>query len=264
MGKKLLKLALRRATSRIAPDSIPLSSPRVNQRDYYSVTITAKDGSWSLLLGSCNEACVEGRWLQDGAYREVCCIRLDDIIGCDFEFTYYLSRFEFVTNSAAVFVLANYLGLYRLCALLGLALRRIRQSFYNQKSLQTRDRMALLRLLVEETMNDRQARFTDFSVMTRLYGSRWIHHPLKSQRRAYYGLLLDSLFAEGLLARDQHQYALAPKALAALSEFEDEERRHIDNKKIQRRVFWLTVITAVATVVQAWPALSSIRQAISQ
>ncbi|WP_186151553.1 hypothetical protein [Burkholderia gladioli] len=113
-------------------------------------------------------------------------------------------------------------------------------------------------------MNDRQARFTDFSVMTRLYGSRWIHHPLKSQRRAYYGLLLDSLFAEGLLARDQHQYALAPKALAALSEFEDEERRHIDNKKIQRRVFWLTVITAVATVVQAWPALSSIRQAISQ
>ncbi|WP_186055600.1 hypothetical protein [Burkholderia gladioli] len=160
-------------------------------------------------------------------------------------------------KSAVAFELANALWICRVRALLGLAFGKVRQSVFNQKSLQTRDRMALLRLLVEETMNDRQVRFTDFAVMTRLYGPRWIYHPLKKQRSAYYGLLLDSLLVDGLLGKDQHQYVLAPKALVALSAYEDEERRHIDNKKIQRRIVWLTVISAIAAMFQAWPVISS-------
>jgi hypothetical protein len=67
--------------------------------------------------------------------------------------------------------------------------------------------------------------------------------------------MLDALKESGdLAATEHHGYRLTPTALNTMSAFVQEERRHTDNYKIQRGIFWLTIALMFFGLVQAGAA----------
>lgn len=261
-----LKRALARATSRPSPDRIPLSTPRVFGRDYYSATLGAPDESWSILFSRLDGNTVYGRRLEGDSYSdEVVGQPLSGFSDATVEFRYYLRQYEFVSRSAFRFEIASLTRLYRAKA----SFEDFRQHLYNRKSLVLQDRHKLLRDLVEKTVEDRDASFSAVTLVSEIYGRMVVNHPLFLSRVNHYRLLLDSLAAEGLLTQANLSYRLEPRALTALNAYDDEERRHTDSAKTQRRMMWLALFSGVAAAAQAestltkwWSSISSWLQSL--
>jgi len=243
-----LKRALARATTRQAPDRIPLSAPRVYDRDYYSVTLAARDDSWSFLFVRLEGDTVFGRrWDGERYANEIVDLPLRHFIGEKVEFRYYLRQHEFISTSVVRFELAGILGLYRIRVKLG----DFAQIAYNRKSLVLRQRIDLLKILINETIEDSERVFNASSIVVQLYGRAVTGHPDFRNRLHYFTLLLNSLVAAGLLSQDGIAYRLQPDALTALDAYEDEERRHEDSVKVQRWVMFLTFFSSVGAIAQA-------------
>jgi hypothetical protein len=62
---------------------------------------------------------------------------------------------------------------------------------------------------------------------------------------------LDSLVDTGELKKINYEYVLTGNALRAIEEYEEQERKHTESVKIQWRMFWLTLVIALLTFVQA-------------
>ena len=89
--------------------------------------------------------------------------------------------------------------------------------------------------------------------MSRLYSIRWIVHPDKNMQDKKLILYLDSFVESGdLICTNRHySYTITGKALLTLDEYEESERRHQDNVRLQRLMVLLTLIMAFFTMVQA-------------
>jgi len=209
---------------------------------------------------------VYGRRLEGDSYSdEVVGQSLSGFADATVEFRYYLRQYEFVSRSALRFELASLLRLYRGMA----SFEDFRQRLYNHKSLLLQDRHKLLRALVERTIEDRDASFSAVTLVAEIYGHMVVNHPLFQSRVNHYRLLLDSLAAEGLLAQTNLAYQLEPRALTALNAYDDEERRHTDSAKTQRRMMWLALFSGIAAAAQAestlmkwWGSISSWLQSL--
>ena len=87
--------------------------------------------------------------------------------------------------------------------------------------------------------------------MTGLYSVKWIYHPDKESQRKRLTFHLDSLVDTGELRRVGLKYELTGEALKAIEIYEEQERKHTENVKIQRRMFWLTLAIVLLTGAQA-------------
>jgi hypothetical protein len=124
------------------------------------------------------------------------------------------------------------------------------QPRFNRKELTRRDRMKVLAATIET--RDYETSETD--LLTRFYTARWVHRPNKTELMTYYRLLLESLKASGDLNAGRHGMKLNPKALNTIADFELEDRRHHDNYRTQRGIFWLTLVLICVGGVQAGAA----------
>lgn len=62
---------------------------------------------------------------------------------------------------------------------------------------------------------------------------------------------LDSLVLSGELKRDSYNYVVTGLALRTIEAYEEQERKHTENVKMQWRMFWLALAVAAAAIVQA-------------
>lgn len=87
--------------------------------------------------------------------------------------------------------------------------------------------------------------------MTDLYTIKWVLHPQGEPQHQKLEFYLDSLVATGELEKVKNKYVVSGKALRTIEEYEEQERRHTENVKMQWRMFWLTLAIVVLTLVQA-------------
>ena len=87
--------------------------------------------------------------------------------------------------------------------------------------------------------------------MTPLYTDKWVFHPDQDSERRKLKFYLESLVDTGELKIVNYKYVLTGHAVRAIEEYEEQERKHTENVKIQRRMFWLTLAIALLTLVQA-------------
>ena len=134
-------------------------------------------------------------------------------------------------------------------------LRELRQRRFNKIVSFQHDRMEVLRKVTNHTyflMGDRRQTIEpDVSltaVMELLYSNMIFSHPSYFQESSRLSFILDSLCESDDLRRVADAYRLAPKAIATLTEHDLSERRHVDNLKQNRRLFWLTVVLALSAV----------------
>ncbi|KWO40477.1 hypothetical protein WT97_20945 [Burkholderia sp. MSMB1459WGS] len=222
------------------------------------ITSRYGDQAWGLLLSGINSQGVEGFWWNGTAYDEARTVHWSDIEGATIEFRYYLSLHEFYTTSPMEFELRNLFGIYRLVV----ALDGLLQRLYNRRSPTTVDRLTVLKHIVSREIEGQRGGVGAITLAAHLHGTRSVFHPRRDRRYAYYDLVLRSLADEGLLDRRDMMFVLHPRALTALHNYENEERRHKTNRNIQIALGILTVLSVAAAMAQAWPQVKEIWGAV--
>jgi hypothetical protein len=125
---------------------------------------------------------------------------------------------------------------------------KVAQFFFSRRRLVTKQRMDLLKLLVDRHT---AGPIGIFDLMTNMYSIRWVLHPDREAQRRKLELYLDSLVRSGDVKLVDHDYAVTGQALSTLEKYEEEERRHAESVGVQRRMWWLTLLIALLTLVQA-------------
>ncbi len=227
-----------------------MSDPGVFERDYYSVTLDA-DKEESYLFEDINGDTVSARKWNGHVYDdEMLNISIDNFVGKTIEIRYYLRQYEFILTDARQFELGSRFLLLRFNA----KYQDVRQAIYNKKSLVLRQRYELLKLVVNTTLDDRNATFNAYSVLVKIYGKGVGRRGDAVRVQNHYRYLLEALAEEGLLRkhRDAAEYTMTAKAITALNTYEDEERRHADSQKTQRGMALITLSLVLLRSYRAW------------
>lgn len=129
------------------------------------------------------------------------------------------------------------------------SLSKLDQYLFNKKKLVTKQRIELLRFLMLQTLEGQDS-FVEIDLMTQLYSIKWVLHPDRDSQRKKLEFYLKSLVDTGELQKVNHKYALTGHAVRTIEEYEEQERKHTENVKMQRRMFWLTLAIVILTLVQ--------------
>jgi hypothetical protein len=128
------------------------------------------------------------------------------------------------------------------------------QLFFNKKKLVTKQRIDLLHTMLEQRLEG-TLMINTTQLMDKLYSVNWMSHPdgdLQFKKLEFY---LESLSQTGELVKKVNrgwiQYQLTGHALRAIEEYEEQERKHTEHVKVQRGIFWLTIVVAIFTAAQA-------------
>ena len=124
------------------------------------------------------------------------------------------------------------------------------QYLFNKKKLFTKQRKELLKVLVNHALDGR-VQHEPLDLMTDLYSIRWFGHPQGNEAHRRLEFYLESLTETGELKKIGYKYIVTGHALRAIEEYEEQERKHTENVKMQRRMIWLTLALAVLAVFQA-------------
>lgn len=207
---------IKTALEKNAPTLIPTSGERSEKNDLYAIFLIDQDGVARLVVDDINDAEITGKWSLNGK--------------------------EFVRNRLTRYPFWK------------VKIDDILQARFNRKELTRRDRMKVLAHILAATIEKRRYETGETDLLTRFYTARWVHRPDKDELMTYYRLLLESLKASADLADGRHGFKLNPQALNTIADFEQEDRRHRDNYKTQRGIFWLTIVLMFVGAVQAGAA----------
>lgn len=125
------------------------------------------------------------------------------------------------------------------------------QYFFNKKKLVTKQRIELLKFMMSDQIDRRHKGICSLNLMTKLYSIKWVLHPEGDQQQENLELYLDSLVKSGDLDLINDEYVVTGKTISTIEKFEEEERRHVESVKMQKKMFWLTIIIAFLALVQA-------------
>jgi hypothetical protein len=168
----------------------------------------------------------------------------------DFSITHYYGLSSVEYRGIADFILNRLTGWPYLKIRIVRLLDHLGQYVFNKKKLYTKQRIELLKFLVDRAL-DGQAEHNPLDLMSGLYTMRWFLHPQGDQQQNRVEFYLNSLVETGELKHINYKYIVTGKALRTIEEYEEQERKHTENVKMQWRMFWLTVVVAIGTIVQA-------------
>lgn len=246
-GLLLKRVAARIALRKPSPNRIPLSGKeRLRQRDYYTVRIGADRIFYA---SSVSKDGLTGFWYDEhDAMSWPASIPNKLLRHEEIAIQHYFGELEISYNSAPRFFFAT------VCfqPWVMLARERTARALYNRKKLFRADRKAVLRFMIDETINNAEFRVDAWGVMAFLLGRRVVEHPDNDSIRNYYRLLLMSLADTGDLVNEGGVFRIAPRAFTTIAQIEESDRRHSDNVNLQGRLVWLTAFLFVVGLLQAW------------
>jgi len=177
-------------------------------------------------------------------------VSIDAINDYEVHITHYYGPNEIRFNGIFDYVLTKTFPFIYLKVHIFRILDKLNRHFFNKKKLVTKKRIELLTYLVQKYSPLIQ-HIDSVDLMTDLYSIRWVQHPEGDSRHKVLELYLESLVQTGELKKIAERYQLGPKALTTIEEYEEDERKHTENVKTQRNIFWVTVVIAILTLVQA-------------
>lgn len=246
----LARSHLSRVLERPCETLVPRSGDRGARVNCFSVFIDRADGEPYLLartLDGDKLKCLEWNGSKYDIEREV---DLRDVNGSAVTVTHFYGLSE--VRYSGVLDLAigrTFFGPYiKIHAVRTLS--SIDQYFFNKKKLVTKQRIDLLKFLVAMHLDGKEE-IHPISLMTGLYSIKWVMHPDRESQRRKLDFYLKSLVHTGELSAIDSGYKLTGHALRAIEDYEEQERKHTENVKIQRRVMWLTLAIALLTGAQA-------------
>lgn len=240
--------ALRLALRRPSPRQIPLTGDAVYRRNYHSASLWEGQSKRRFYIESAAAEGFTGLWFSDyGEEGMPASVNAEGVASYQIAVRSYIRELELEYKSAFEFILHS---ITRYPWLL-LVIERLRRKNFNRTKLVRADRIKVLNRMVEETIDDRDLGVSPVGLVTKLYGDRWIGHPDNERLLQYYTLVLDSLVTSEDLIKQDYAYRLLPKAVATLSNYQEENRRHNDNVAQQRAIVRLTFVLVIVGLIQA-------------
>lgn len=249
LGRWLCKLVLPRLLARACESRIPRSGEEGEQVNCFVTSIDKESRPYLIVQGLVADEldCIE--W--DGSrYQIERKIPLASFHMKDFQITHYYGLstvryqgvFDLVLNrlTAWPYIKVHFVRV----------LSHFGQYIFNKKKLITKQRMELLKFLIDRAL-DGKTEHCVLDLMTDLYSIKWVLHPEGEQQQQKIEFYLDSLVETGEVKKTNYKYSVTGHALRTFEEYEEQERKHTENVKMQWRMIWLTCAIAFLTAVQA-------------
>lgn len=125
------------------------------------------------------------------------------------------------------------------------------QYFFNKRKLVTKKRMDLLRFMLGDQIERTHNGISSLDIMKKIYSLRLFLHPSWQKQHTILKMYLDSLVDSGEIEEINNEYVVTGKAISTIEKYEEEERRHTEAVKLQRKMFWLTIVAVIFAVVQS-------------
>lgn len=224
-----------------------------NPYNYYAVYLVDVDRNRYQLTGYRKRAVTLARWDYDaGCYLDEQRISVAELDAMQAELIHYRSYGPIPFSGILSFSFNHRTRLIYLKTLLNRGKGKFVSAFFANKELKSRDRIALLNLLVNEYVQQRPSRIhaglTLDEVIEMLYGKLWYQHIRNEEFRRKVRLLLKSLTITGDLVQNEVHYNVQPKAVATIVDFEKEEHRIKQQDKMQRNFVRLMLVITASTV----------------
>lgn len=260
----ILHWILPKLLTKKSPQTIPRSGEEGEKVDCYTISLLDERGKPLYLVEGMDKE--KGKLsvlrLENATFSIKETLSLNEVHPDRVGITHYFGLYNLYYNSVYVFAL-NFISKYDLAKVkVHIFWDIISQSRFNKRELVTKNSLDLLNFLVINQLNENISRpsswgdssaegIDTFLLMTKLYSFRWISHPHSSQQMRKLELYLESLTESGDLKKENKRYFVTGKALKTLEGYEENERRHKDALGIQRKIVLLTLILAIAAVVEA-------------
>lgn len=250
IDKRLYDIILPRLFKKLSPERIPRSGEAGQKMNCFSVFVDDEEGKSHFVAQKFEGIRLIGkRW--NGNFTAIDAeIDLAEINPQRFRVVHYYGLNEVtyrgIRDVARTWLLPTiYLKIH--CDRI---LDRITQYFFNKRSLQGIERLRLLRLMVDWHIENGQP-LSSIDVMTQTNTLRWVLHPQRDAQQKKIELYFDSLVDSGELTKQGYRYMVTGRAIGTIERFEEEERRHTENARIQWAMLALTFFIALLTIVQA-------------
>ena len=246
---RITNSVLRTVLSRRCGSRIPRSGDRGSAVNCFVTAIDKGDEPYLIVqsLEADQIGCIQ--W--DGnSYSIPCSFPLTDFGPNDFRITHYYGLSEIRSSGIFDYVVNRMSRWPYITVHTVRLLDSFDQYLFNKKKLISKERKSLLKVLVNEALDGHPAHET-LDLMTVLYSIKWFSHPQGSDAQLRLEFYLNSLVETGELKKVDYKYVVTGQALRAIEEYEEQERKHTENVKIQSRALCVAVAIAALTVVQS-------------
>jgi hypothetical protein len=105
--------------------------------------------------------------------------------------------------------------------------------------------------MMDDQLDRTHKGISSLDLMSRIYSMRLFLHPSWEAQYEKLKLYLDSLVSSGEVEKINDEYVVTGKAISTIEKYEEDERRHTEAVKLQRKMLWLTIIAVAFTIVQS-------------
>lgn len=246
----LYKLFLPKLIKRSCKPRVPRSGEEGEKVNCYVVALDRQGSPYFVATGYAR-GILEGLAWDGHSYANEQRLDLPQIEDFEFRVTHYYGLSE-VRYTSIYDVAWNYSTRFVYIKIqIHRAISSIDQYFFNKKKLVTKRRMELIQFMLDDQMNRSHDGIGIIDLMTKLYSIKWVLHPSADDQQKKLEIYLDSLVESGELRKVNYEYVVTGKAISTLERYEEEERRHIEAVKLQRRMVILTLILVVVGLLQA-------------
>ncbi len=127
----------------------------------------------------------------------------------------------------------------------------IDQYFFNKRKLVTKKRMELLQFMMEDQLNRTHNGIDVLDLMTKLYSVKWVLHPTRVEQERRLEFYLESLVASKDIEKINREYVVTGNAIQTIEKYYEEEKKYLETVKLQKKMFYVTVILALMAMIQA-------------
>ncbi|HNV88697.1 MAG TPA: hypothetical protein PKL53_07005 [Methylotenera sp.] len=246
----LYRWLLKRLIAKACESSIPRSGKKGEEVNCYVVAVDHGDSPYFVATAIDGNVLTGLKW-NGRSYGDNATISISDLESGTLNITHYYGLSE-VTYDSIYDVAWHYIT--RLIYLKIHIYRHIDstyQYFFNKRKLVTKKRMELLRLMMDDQLDRTHDGITSLDLMTKIYSMRLFLHPSWEVQHKKMDLYLESLVSSGELNKINHEYIVTGKAISTIEKYEEDERRHTEAVKLQKKMFWLTIIAVIFAIVQS-------------
>lgn len=251
MKKLIIKSLLPKLLLKPCPQMIPRSGEEAESVDCFSIKILV-NGELKFLVQKIDSDHFTGLWWSGNSFSIEACIHLNSISLSEIQIKHYYGVGTIIYTGITDYIVNGKTGKEKLKVKLHINKEKARQYLFNKKSFASFQRIDLLRILINHHIESNGKKIDSMGIMSKLYTDRWILHPKKDHQENQVQLFLDSFAESGELSKVQHgDYLVTGKAITTLSKYEENERRHKENKRMQTIIIGLTVALVLVGIIQA-------------
>lgn len=241
---------LPRLIAKACESRIPRSGKKGEEVNCYVTALDRGDSPYFVATAIDGDV-LTGLKYDGNSYAEKATISISDLEDGTLRITHYYGLFE-ITYHSIYDVAFHYIT-----RLIYLKIRVYRyidktfQYFFNKRKIVSKRRMDLLRFMMDDQLDRTHKGIRSFDLLEKLFSTRLFLHPSFDVQHKKLKLYLDSLVSSGEIEKISNEYVVTGRALSTLEKWEEEERRHTEAVKLQRKMFWLAIIALIFAVVQS-------------